>query len=92
MLEEYVEPCDRVLDLGTGSGVLAAAAATLGASEVLALDIEEVAVALAQDTVALNGLAHTVVVRQGSIESAAPPYDVAAVHIFPNVKSGWLLT
>src|ERR671914_211478 len=51
LLEEYVEPGDRVLDLGTGSGILAVAAAKLGASEVLALDIEAAAVAIAQETV-----------------------------------------
>jgi ribosomal protein L11 methyltransferase len=85
LLEEYVEPGDRVLDLGTGSGILAVAAARLGANEVLALDIEAAAVAMARDTVAVNGLADIVEVRQGSIESAAPPYDVVAANIFPNV-------
>jgi ribosomal protein L11 methyltransferase len=85
LLEEYVEPGDRVLDLGTGSGILAVAAAKLGASEVLALDIEAAAVAIAQESVSLNNLADVVEVGQGSIESAAPPYDVVAANIFPNV-------
>jgi ribosomal protein L11 methylase PrmA len=85
LLEEYVESGDRVLDLGTGSGILAVAAARLGGSEVLALDIEADAVVFAQETVAVNNLANTVEVRQGSIESAAPPYDVVAANIFPNV-------
>jgi ribosomal protein L11 methyltransferase len=85
LLEEYVEPGDRVLDLGTGSGILAVAAAKLGASEVLALDIEAAAVAIAQETVSLNALADVVEVAQGSIESAAPPYDVVVANIFPKV-------
>ena len=85
LLEEYVESGDRVLDLGTGSGILAVAAAKLGASEVLALDTDAAAVAIAQETVSLNGLADVVEVAQGSIESAAPPYDVVAANIFPNV-------
>ena len=85
LLEEYVRPGDRVLDLGTGSGILAAAAAKLGAGEVLALDVEAAAVAVAQETVSLNGLAGVVEVGQGSIESAAPPYDVVVANIFPNV-------
>jgi ribosomal protein L11 methyltransferase len=84
LLEEYVESGDRVLDLGTGSGILAVAAAKLGASEVLALDIEADAVAIARETVSLNGLAEVVEVGQGSIESAAPPYEVVAANIFPN--------
>ena len=85
LLEEYVESGDRVLDLGTGSGILAVAAAKLGASQVLALDIEATAVAIAQETVSLNGLANVVEVAQGSIESADPPYEVVAANIFPNV-------
>ncbi len=84
LLEEHVRPGDRVLDLGTGSGILAVAAAKLGAGEVLALDIDAAAVAVAQETVSLNGLAGAVEVGQGSVGSAAPPYDVVAANIFPN--------
>ncbi len=85
LLEEYVRPGDRVLDLGTGSGILAAAAAKMGAGEVLALDIDAAAAAVARETVSLNGLAGVVDVRRGGIESAAPPYDAVAANIFPNV-------
>jgi ribosomal protein L11 methyltransferase len=85
LLEGHVRPGDRVLDLGTGSGILAVAAARLGAGEVLALDTDADAVAVARQTVALNGLAGAVGVVRGGIESAAPPYDVVAANIFPNV-------
>lgn len=85
LLEEYVRPGDRVLDLGTGSGILAVAAARMGAGEVLALDIDAAAAAVARETVSLNGLAGVVEVRRGGIESAAPPYDAVAANIFPNV-------
>jgi ribosomal protein L11 methyltransferase len=85
LLEEHVRPGDRVLDLGTGSGILAVAAARLGAGEVLALDVEAAAVAVARETVSLNGLAGAVEVGRGSVGSAAPPYDVVAANIFPNV-------
>ena len=84
LLEGYVESGDRVLDLGTGSGILAVAAAKLGAGEVLALDTEAAAVAFAQEVVSLNGLAYVVEVGQGSVESAAPPYEVVVANIFPN--------
>ncbi|CAA9484932.1 MAG: hypothetical protein AVDCRST_MAG25-3016 [uncultured Rubrobacteraceae bacterium] len=85
LLEEYVRPGDRVLDLGTGSGILAVAAAKLGAGEVLALDIDAAAVAVARETVSLNGLVDAVEVGRGGVASAAPPYDVVAANIFPNV-------
>ncbi len=45
----------RVLDVGTGSGVLAIAAAKAGASHVLASDIDPVAVAVAMENVRQNG-------------------------------------
>jgi ribosomal protein L11 methyltransferase len=63
---------------------LAVAAAKLGAGEVLALDTEAAAVAFAQEVVSLNGLAYVVEVGQGSVESAAPPYEVVVANIFPN--------
>ena len=88
LLEEHVRPGDRVLDLGTGSGILAVAAARLGAGEVLALDTEAAAVAFARETVSLNGLAGAVEVSRGSIQSAAPPFDVVVANIFPNVLIG----
>ena len=85
LLEEHVRPGDRVLDLGTGSGILAVAAARLGAGEVLALDTDAAAAAVARETVSLNGLAGAVEVGQGGIGSAGPPYEVVAANIFPNV-------
>jgi ribosomal protein L11 methyltransferase len=50
----------RVLDAGTGSGVLAIAAARLGASSVVALDNDPDAVDAARDNVTRNGLVATV--------------------------------
>jgi ribosomal protein L11 methyltransferase len=56
-LEERVRPGDAVLDLGCGSGVLAIAAAKLGAWEILAADIDPIAVDVTQENAARNGLA-----------------------------------
>jgi methylase of polypeptide subunit release factors len=49
---ELVAPGSRVLDLGTGCGILAAAAAAAGAAEVVATDIDERAVACARRNLA----------------------------------------
>jgi ribosomal protein L11 methyltransferase len=85
LLEEYVKPSDRVLDLGTGSGILAVAAARLGADEVLALDIDPAAVTVARSTIQANALVEVVRVNQGSLEAATPYYDVVAANILPQV-------
>lgn len=70
-LEDYVAAGMSVLDLGTGSGILAIAAARLGASEVLAIDNDPVAVKSATENIALNGeVAPQISVREGTLEAA----------------------
>ncbi len=75
--ERYVEPGMRVLDLGTGSGVLAIAAARLGAASVLALDVDAVAVEVARKNVAQNGLKDRIQVLQGSLDRLEQPQSGA---------------
>ncbi len=55
-LEEIVQPGDAVLDVGTGSGVLTIAAAKLGATKLVATDIDPIAVRVAQENAQRNGL------------------------------------
>ena len=62
----------ELLDLGTGSGILAIGAGRLGAASVLALDVDEVAVRAAADNVAQNGLAGVVRVQRGTVGDPAP--------------------
>lgn len=66
-LEKYMEPGMRVIDVGTGSGILAIAAAKLGAGRVLALDLDPVAVKSARDNIALGGLADRIDVRESDL-------------------------
>ena len=54
-LEKYLEPGMSVLDAGCGSGILSIAAAKLGASDVLGVDIDEEAVRVSKENFALNG-------------------------------------
>lgn len=93
LLERAVDPGDRVLDVGTGSGVLAIAAALLGAGRVVALEEDRRAVGTARENVALNGVAGRV--RLLRLEAtpevlrlAAPPrFDVVVANILAPVLS-----
>lgn len=53
-LEQVLRGGERVLDVGTGSGVLSIAAVQLGAERVFAYDLDEVAVKVAQENIDLN--------------------------------------
>lgn len=67
-LESELRPGEAVLDLGTGSGILAIAAARLGAGPVLGLEIDPVAVAVARENLARNGLADRVLVLEATFD------------------------
>lgn len=53
-IQKYLKKGDRVMDIGTGSGILSIAAMKLGASEVFATDVDEFAVEAAIENVAVN--------------------------------------
>ena len=54
LLAQYVTANSRVIDIGTGSGVLAIAASKLGAHSVYGVDLDEMAVIRAKENAALN--------------------------------------
>ena len=58
LLEKYVKKGDRMLDVGTGSGILAICASKLGARECKAYDIDPVAVRVARENVKDSGLSN----------------------------------
>jgi ribosomal protein L11 methyltransferase len=69
-----------VLDVGCGTGVLAICAARLGAGDVIAVDIDPLAVEATADNAERNGV--TVDVRLGSVEAAgAGPFDVVLANL-----------
>ncbi|MFR2965444.1 MAG: 50S ribosomal protein L11 methyltransferase [Anaerovoracaceae bacterium] len=67
MIEKYMNTGDKVLDVGCGSGILSIGAALLGASEVLAVDIDPEAVKVSGENVALNNCQEKVSVQYGNL-------------------------
>ncbi|NOK85869.1 MAG: Ribosomal protein L11 methylase PrmA [Chloroflexi bacterium AL-W] len=87
-LEDVVKPGVRVLDLGSGSGILAIAAAKLGASYVLGLDIDELAVSSSKENIERNNVQDKVFVEQGSLENvitSARRFDLIVVNIIAKI-------
>ena len=89
-LEDIVEPGISVLDAGTGSGILAIAAAKLGATEVAAFDTDSLAVRATVDNAAQNGVQHLLHVWRGELDSvrveeSRPSWDVVVANILAPV-------
>lgn len=88
LLEAHLRTGDRVLDVGAGSGILALAAARLGASRALGVDIDPLAVRNARENTRLNELEGTVEIRRGSIEVVeGAGYDLILANILtPEIR------
>jgi ribosomal protein L11 methyltransferase len=84
-LEDIVRPGMRVYDVGTGSGILAIAAARLGAARVVAVDTDPVAVRVARENVERNGLGGRVEVAEGSATpEVSGGFDLVLANIVAN--------
>lgn len=92
-LEQTVRPGDRVLDIGTGSGVLSIVAAKLGAAQIVATDIDPIAVDVTRENVEINGLRlapqGTVDVRLESVPAGlAGHFQIVVANILAEVIAG----
>ena len=86
LVEKYVSPGVNAIDVGTGTGILAIAAAYMGARDVLAIDIDPVAVRVARDNIVLNGLADKITAREGDLlEAVDEVADVVIANIIADV-------
>lgn len=85
-LEECVTTASRVIDVGTGSGILAIAALLFGAASAGGLDLDESALGVARENRALNGLTPELIA--GSAECLA---DGCADIVVANISATVLL-
>lgn len=67
LMEDYMKPGDKVLDVGCGSGILSIAGALLSASDVLGVEIDPVAVDVARENIALNGVSDVAHAQYGDL-------------------------
>ncbi|WP_169081982.1 50S ribosomal protein L11 methyltransferase [Paenibacillus sp. PL91] len=84
-LESVIQGGEEIIDVGTGSGILAIGACRLGAKSVLALDLDPIAVTSATENVRLNDLSQQVEVRLsdllGVIKGADAGHEATAVTV-----------
>jgi ribosomal protein L11 methyltransferase len=84
-LEDLVKPGTTVADIGTGSGILAIAAALLGASSVLATDSDLLPRRVAQDNISHNGVDETVkVLHPDEFYPTVGTKDIVVMNIVAN--------
>lgn len=87
-LESVITPNATVLDVGTGSGILAIAALKLGASHADAVDVETIAVRATNENAAINKVSDQLRVELGSVGEGEPfdgEYDIVLANIIARI-------
>jgi ribosomal protein L11 methyltransferase len=93
LLDRHLRPGDRVLDLGSGSGILAIAAALLGAGGAAGIELDPEANAVAERNAARNRVADRVAFLDGDAADLLPllaPADLVLANILRTVNAGLL--
>ncbi|MCC6944199.1 MAG: 50S ribosomal protein L11 methyltransferase [Thermomicrobiales bacterium] len=91
-LQQLVRPDDRVLDVGTGSGVLAMVALRLGAAEAVGVDFDAVAVDCARDYAQVNGFDGRLTLAVGHAQARQPHETCNPTLVLANLDRQTLLT
>lgn len=90
LVERHLRPGDRVLDLGSGSGILSIAAAKLGARRAVGIDVDPEAIAVADANARKNSVDGAAVFLLGGAGELAPlvaPAEVICSNILRSVNT-----
>jgi ribosomal protein L11 methyltransferase len=86
LIERYVKKGDSAIDIGCGTGILSVIAAKLGAKEITAVDIDELAVKITKENCIINGVDNIVKAYTGSLREIDPvKTDIVFANIIANV-------
>jgi len=78
-------PVDKVLDVGTGTGILSMGAALFGAEQIVAIDNDPEAVRVAQENIAHNQLAEKIAVSDDTLALVSGQFDLICANIIHDV-------
>jgi ribosomal protein L11 methyltransferase len=86
-LEERSErgPLGRALDVGCGSGILAIAAVKLGATRVLGVDIDPIAIEATEANARHNRVNKRIRAREGSVPTDDGPFDLVLANLIAGI-------
>ena len=80
-ISEQYEPNKSFLDVGTGTGILAIAAAKLGGRSILACDTDHDSVAIARENALANGVDERIEFFEGPLTNATPEHDFVCANL-----------
>lgn len=80
-ISEKYDPGQSFMDVGTGTGILAIAAAKLGGTNILAYDVDHDSVAIAMENAIANEVSEKITFAEGSITNETPPFDLVCANL-----------
>ena len=86
LLEQYVKKGIKVLDVGSGTGILSIAAVKLGATKAVAVDFDEICFDNCKENCAINGVENSIEILTGEIDVVKEnEFDLILANIYKNV-------
>ncbi len=84
-LEKHISPTTKVLDIGTGSGILSILASKLGALQVLGIDIDDDSIRVAKENVRINGCNNVDIQKGNLLQNIDYSADVVVANITADI-------